>query len=135
MAKCTVCGEATSNKCGKCGQVWYCRRECQVTDWNEHKNVCKYPESYEVKQSEGRGFGLFAKRDLNIGDLIIREDPIIRVTSDNRSAGIAFEHLAKFEDAFRKLNRATKLKLLALAGDRFGTMIEIENEEGDEFDR
>jgi hypothetical protein len=28
------------NKCGKCGKVIYCSRECQVGDWKKHKLNC-----------------------------------------------------------------------------------------------
>lgn len=32
-------------KCGKCGKVAYCGRECQIADWKaRHKNDCKPPE-------------------------------------------------------------------------------------------
>jgi len=39
--ECVVCIKfCGSNKCGKCGQVIYCSRECQVGDWKSHKLVC-----------------------------------------------------------------------------------------------
>eukprot|EP00922_Rhytidocystis_sp_ex-Travisia-forbesii_P064850 GHVS01096311.1.p1 GENE.GHVS01096311.1~~GHVS01096311.1.p1 ORF type:complete len:294 (+),score=61.21 GHVS01096311.1:56-937(+) len=28
-------------KCGKCGKVRYCSRQCQVDDWKFHRRVCK----------------------------------------------------------------------------------------------
>jgi len=27
--------------CGGCGEVGYCSKECQTTDWKDHKKVCK----------------------------------------------------------------------------------------------
>ena len=39
--ECKVCRKFCGpNKCGKCGQVTYCSRECQVEDWKFHKLVC-----------------------------------------------------------------------------------------------
>ena len=39
--KCKVCGKVDSRKkCGKCMNVVYCSRECQVKDWREHKTSC-----------------------------------------------------------------------------------------------
>lgn len=26
--------------CAKCGEAWYCSRECQKADWKQHKKVC-----------------------------------------------------------------------------------------------
>lgn len=39
-ATCKVCGKTGAKKCGRCGQVMYCSKECQVRDWREHKSVC-----------------------------------------------------------------------------------------------
>jgi len=35
------CGKDGSKKCSKCFTVFYCSRECQLTDWKNHKNNCK----------------------------------------------------------------------------------------------
>jgi len=32
---------AKHKKCGKCGIVNYCSRECQITDWPQHKKGCR----------------------------------------------------------------------------------------------
>jgi MYND finger len=39
-ATCKVCGNAGTKKSGRCSQVMYCSKECQVGDWREHKSVC-----------------------------------------------------------------------------------------------
>ena len=36
-------GEHLLKTCARCGQVWYCGRECQTADWKVHKLVCKKP--------------------------------------------------------------------------------------------
>lgn len=38
--QCKQCDKNTSMYCSKCQQVYYCSKECQKTDWNEHKHIC-----------------------------------------------------------------------------------------------
>jgi hypothetical protein len=43
---CGACGITSNNiydlkRCGGCGAVYYCNRECQVTHWKAHKADCK----------------------------------------------------------------------------------------------
>jgi hypothetical protein len=39
--ECIVCRKPCGpSKCGKCGKVIYCSRDCQVGDWKKHKLVC-----------------------------------------------------------------------------------------------
>lgn len=37
---CIKCGKPSTKQCAKCRRVWYCSRECQVTDWKTHKESC-----------------------------------------------------------------------------------------------
>jgi len=37
---CHVCFKLPAKKCGKCLDVAYCSKECQVSDWKEHKKSC-----------------------------------------------------------------------------------------------
>lgn len=37
---CNFCGDIGKYKCGKCGKIEYCSRECQVMHWCIHKKVC-----------------------------------------------------------------------------------------------
>ena len=39
--KCQVCGKDGRKKCGGCGKVQYCSRDCQTLDWKNHKTVCR----------------------------------------------------------------------------------------------
>ena len=52
---CKVCSKKANIKCGKCGKLLYCSRECQFKDWNRHKANCKYnaknPKSKIIKKS------------------------------------------------------------------------------------
>ena len=39
---CSCCGVPIKSKCcGRCRQVWYCSRDCQIADWSTHRQVCK----------------------------------------------------------------------------------------------
>ncbi|KAK5576300.1 hypothetical protein RB653_007441 [Dictyostelium firmibasis] len=60
-------------KCAGCMRRTYCSRDCQVSDWTSkgqsHKIWCKdnigeEDIDWEVKETEGKGLGVFAKRFL-----------------------------------------------------------------------
>lgn len=38
--KCSLCQEPSEKRCSRCKEVWYCSRECQVKDWENHKSTC-----------------------------------------------------------------------------------------------
>lgn len=39
---CDACGkECVPSKCGGCGKARYCGKECQKSDWKNHKEECK----------------------------------------------------------------------------------------------
>ncbi|XP_043260854.1 SET domain-containing protein SmydA-8-like isoform X2 [Colletes gigas] len=75
-AACPICG-AHSNamlKCSGCKQQVYCGKDHQRQDWPRHKSVCK---AWEVHESPELGRYLLASRDLNPGDSIISESPLV----------------------------------------------------------
>ena len=109
MTNCTVCGRPTTKKCGKCGLARYCKTQCQRGDWKDHKKICKYP--FEIRASEGKGLGLFATRDLEIGDLIVCEDPVLYFDDC-----VELLNPRKFQDVYEKLGRSEKDQILDLAG-------------------
>lgn len=41
-SRCKVCGiyQKGIKRCAKCHNVNYCSRECQASDWKEHKKIC-----------------------------------------------------------------------------------------------
>lgn len=41
LPMCIKCCKPSTKQCSKCRRVWYCSRECQVTDWKTHKESCK----------------------------------------------------------------------------------------------
>jgi len=40
IRQCASCGNDATKKCGKCREVWYCTRHCQVQHWDQHKKQC-----------------------------------------------------------------------------------------------
>jgi len=38
---CVVCTHVTGKTCSRCGVVHYCSRNCQQSDWKNHKKECK----------------------------------------------------------------------------------------------
>ena len=107
---CATCGSITAKKCGKCCKVHYCCRDCQVKDWKNHKLNCN---PFEIKESSGKGLGLFATCDLNIGDLIVRENPILYF--EGGSIGI-INNPETFKETFEALGREQKDLILNLTG-------------------
>merc|ERR1712098_753701 len=46
LVKCAHCGtseksEKQFQKCSRCGFVFYCSQDCQKSDWQNHKQICK----------------------------------------------------------------------------------------------
>jgi len=40
-SKCNNCKKFASFRCSKCNKIKYCSKECQKTDWSEHKKICQ----------------------------------------------------------------------------------------------
>ena len=109
-AHCTTCGISTKKRCGKCGRAWYCSIDCQKEDWKEHKRNCN---PFNIRETHEKGMGLFASCDLEIGDLIIREDPILYMEG---GCSMIMKNHDKFKEAFEGLEREAKDRVLALTG-------------------
>ena len=119
MACCESCGSQTAQKCGNCKKVWYCSRNCQKEDWKGHKNYCG---PFEVRECPGKGLGLFTTRDLAIGDLVVREDPILYIEGGTDQI---LQNPGVFKAAFEKLDKSDKERILALSGAHSNNLVEI----------
>jgi hypothetical protein len=53
---CRICKKATGVKACKCQRAYYCSRNCQKIDWNEHKSNChfKLTELYTTIHDDNR---------------------------------------------------------------------------------
>lgn len=40
LGKCRKCTKPADKKCGRCADVYYCSKECQVSDWRSHRRTC-----------------------------------------------------------------------------------------------
>jgi hypothetical protein len=38
---CSVCGKPADLRCSKCKSIMYCGSDCQLSDWQSHKLLCK----------------------------------------------------------------------------------------------
>lgn len=72
--KCQVCEMESSLRCSNCGQAVYCGVDHQRADWASHRVNCV---PFRVAQNELLGRHLIATRDLKVGDLVLKEKPII----------------------------------------------------------
>ena len=78
MASCDFCKNYPKEqlKSCVCGKVSYCSKECQIKDWKTHKPSCP---PYVIKESPGKGRGLFATRKIKEGQIILEEYPLFTV--------------------------------------------------------
>lgn len=71
---CAVCGTSVRHKCSICKQKFYCSKDHQQQDWPQHKIEC---QAWEIAENAELGRHLLAKRDINAGDLLILEPPLV----------------------------------------------------------
>ena len=76
MGSCTFCkGDFNMRlKSCVCKQVSYCSKECQEKDWGIHKPSCP---PFTIRESPGKGKGMFATRKIKEGKVIVEEYPLI----------------------------------------------------------
>ncbi|CAD7955500.1 unnamed protein product [Amoebophrya sp. A120] len=105
-------------------------------------------DTFEVKEIPGKGFGVLAKRDLEIGQLILEEFPILEATK-RKIAELAIKKREKvdafdyFFEEFRNLPEKAQKAILDLQGQDLGretsdsgggyTTTEEEEEEEDQI--
>ena len=88
-----------------CKKVSYCSKECQTKDWKIHKPSCP---PYIIRESSGKGRGLFATRKIKAGQVILEEYPLL-VLSD---AGISVREFRVYH--YPHIDDETKAKILQL---------------------
>ena len=76
--KCHKTGERKKDKLSKCSichSITYCSQECQEADWDRHKPNCV---PVMVKEYGVKGTGLVASRDIEMGEQILVDKPVIK---------------------------------------------------------
>lgn len=76
---CLVCGQLAKALCSGCKHVFYCSRDHQKKDWSAHKDNCKELSKlpWRVERSPFLGRFLTATRDLEEGQLILQDTPLV----------------------------------------------------------
>lgn len=49
---CAKCGLNAENKCGACGLIDYCSRDCQKSHWITHKSACQHEMKIRKKMAD-----------------------------------------------------------------------------------
>ncbi|KAH1025142.1 SET domain-containing protein SmydA-8 [Dendroctonus ponderosae] len=71
---CKVCKELCKQKCSQCKLVYYCSGEHQKDDWKNHRKNCVF---YEICSNQELGRFLKAKKDLEPGEIIFVDTPLV----------------------------------------------------------
>ncbi|KAJ8112428.1 hypothetical protein OPT61_g5199 [Boeremia exigua] len=62
-----------------------------VPSWQSGDHTCHGPpDVFEVTPSEGKGLGVFALHDLDIGDIVMREAPILKINPPDYVRGTGY---------------------------------------------
>jgi len=97
----------------------FCSSDCQKKDWKAHKVFCgrsgELGFDFEIKKVEGKGFGVFAKRDFEQYEKVLIERPVYQLMHTQKKAEIVTfpyeDHLIAFEK-MTSSEKAAYLKLL-----------------------
>ena len=104
MGSCQLCKKDSKMSC-VCGNASYCGVECQKKDWKSHKPSCP---PFVIRESPGKGRGLFATRKIKEGQVIIDEYPLLTL----RAGGMSFSEFKTKH--FPRIDENTKAKILQL---------------------
>ena len=85
IGSCAVCDKSATLRCAGCRKLFYCDKKHQRDDWAKHKRSCR---SWEIRESEELGRHLIASRDLEAGDLVVCESPIVWGPAAHSSAKV-----------------------------------------------
>ena len=116
MGSCSYCKISPTEplKSCVCQKVSYCSKECQAKDWKSHKPSCP---PFIIRESHGKGRGLFTTNRIKEGQVILEEYPLF-----TWNVGMSFNEFKTTH--FPKIDANTKAKIFKLNTD--------EEAEGDE---
>jgi hypothetical protein len=90
----------------------------QITLWPGEPNVCTGPPgTYIVRSSDGKGLGLFAAHDMDVGDIVIREIPPIKISPPDIVKGSGYPMSAVTQlvrKEFEALSRTEQDEVMSL---------------------
>ena len=98
-AFCKVDSEEQLKSC-VCKKVSYCSKDCQVKDWKTHRPSCP---PYVIRESPGKGRGLFATRKIKEGLVILEEYPLFTLKDGS---------LTEIQAKYPTIDEETKAKIL-----------------------
>ena len=100
---CKINAELELKSC-VCKKVSYCSKECQAKDWKSHKPSCP---PFTIRESPGKGRGLFATRRIKEGQVILEEYPLLVLRE-----GMSISEFRS--DYFPSIDEETKSKIFKL---------------------
>ncbi|XP_034240562.1 uncharacterized protein LOC117644929 [Thrips palmi] len=78
LGPCSVCEKPSSRACSRCRVDFYCGKEHQVLDFSRHRKGCGV---LAERCNDEVGRHLVAVRDIPAGTILMREEPIVAVTT------------------------------------------------------
>ena len=112
VCKKTVRGKKVLLTCINCHAITYCGVECQRADWPRHEWNCV---PVMVTEFPGKGRGLVAARDINKGELIFKDNPVIKLAVDAKGLPAdPLESLISLKQQIESLPAEAKLQYYKL---------------------
>lgn len=89
-----------------------------IPSWRSSEFTCQgSPDIFIVRPSEGKGLGVFALHDLEIGDIVMREAPILKINPPDYVRGTGYPMALVTElvrKEFDKLSPAAQVEVMSL---------------------
>ena len=96
----------------KCHAITYCGVECQRADWARHEWNCV---PVMVTEVPGKGRGLVAARDIEKGDLIFKDDPVIKIAINDKGLPVDPEFMTSLKQQIERLPTEAKSQYYKLS--------------------
>eukprot|EP00919_Chromeraceae_sp_WS-2016_P044660 GHVR01106565.1.p1 GENE.GHVR01106565.1~~GHVR01106565.1.p1 ORF type:complete len:348 (+),score=60.19 GHVR01106565.1:39-1082(+) len=134
---CAYCykSDVKLSTCSKCKKRQFCSKECQVKDWKTgHKHWCgvsgEIGHDYEVRESQGKGLGLFALRKFEKNEKIMMERPLITIEKTDDYTKVPYNLDSAGEQAITQLlpeggsiGEKFDLNRMGVPPDRYGLFV------------
>lgn len=113
---CKVCGLSAKDKCGGCNASWYCGKQCQTYDWEEHKGACnevQLPKKLErIAKLIHEAYLKFRENTWDMSILKVEENGNELIVYDGKDIR-SFRYFVPFPEHL-KLNETSKMGILCL---------------------